>query len=142
MHRIAPVIQIAVFAVVMAGVAPTAAPDEPTPTAVAAPSPLPSPAPVVSESEIVPISNPIADSGRENDERTASDLEASRAALDRRIQEFTERLKAAAPGAVSVDEIDIDLVAALEVEQTALADAVRASTRRPRLMSPPFAGKM
>jgi hypothetical protein len=124
MHRIAPVIQIAVLAVVMAGVAPTAAPDEPTPTAVAAPSPLPSPAPVVSESEIVPIRNPIADSERESGESTASDLEARRTAIDRRIQGFTERLQAAAPGTVAVDEIDIDIVKALEGEQTALADAL------------------
>ncbi len=126
MNRITLFTGFALSAVVLTGFAAAAWAEEaaPTPEAAAAPSPVVSPIPADIETEAAPVVEPTGDPSSAPAGETAADLEAGRAALDLRIQALADRLDAAEPGTVGVDEVDVDLVAALDDEQSELDRAL------------------
>ncbi len=114
-----------VLAVSVIGTAPLAFGDELTPVPEAALPPVAvatAPAPVAAEAAVA--TAPAAETAAPSLAPATTDLEIMQAAIDRRIQFLADRLAAAAPGTAEVDEIDRDLLTALDREQARLGDAL------------------
>ena len=116
--------QAVVLAAAVTGAALFAAGAEPTPLPEPAPQIIAVATPVSVETEVTPITAPADDSAASPLETGATDLEAMDAELDLRIQSLADRLSAATPETIEVDQIDVDLVAFLDQEKARLSDAL------------------
>ncbi len=129
MILISSLLRATLLAVVVIGIAPFCGGDELTPTAASTPTtataltpaPLPADDPDVADTVAA---TPTAVPDTESVETGATDLEAMDAEIDLRIQSLADRLSAATPETVEVDQIDVDLVAFLDQEKARLSDAL------------------
>ncbi len=113
-----------VVAALMIGIAPLGFGDEPTPGAEGTSQPIVVATPIADGTEAIVAPTPASEPESGSLGPDATDLDAVQADLARRIQALADRLSAATPGTAEVDEIDLELIAILDIEKAELSGAL------------------